>query len=315
MEALWQSVTELSGKQRLLYSFLPAAVFLAGLGALYISAEIGWLSFLQWWLSLAPEIQLALVMIVLIFIIVCAAPFDAFTLTFLRWAAGYWDSPWLFRWFYERRRKHHCQMVEESQKRFSELRDKQDKELLSQREEGCVQRLEELLHYYPSNPKRVMPTFLGNILYAAEDHARVRYGLDPPVVWVRLYPSINATILDALKASQTTLNFAIRLIAQTALFAIIGMSYELASGKWEIGLTILIASWFVVHLAYKVAIQAAKSYGELVRTTFDLYRFALYQSLHLPLPSQNGDKEREKGAMLTRFLWRGDVTVQYKHVE
>mgnify|MGYP000969135699 CR=1 FL=1 len=315
METLWKSVVELSGKQRLLYSFLPAAVFLAGLGALYVDAEIGWLTFLQWWQSLGTEIQLALVVIALILIIVCAAPFDAFTLTFLRWAEGYWDSNWLFRWFYERRRKHHRQVVEESQKRFSELRDKQDKGSLSHREERRVQQLEELLHYYPPNPQRVMPTFLGNILRAAEDHARVRYGLDPIVVWVRIYPSINGTIQDALEANQKTLNLTIRLIAQIALFAIIGMSYELASGNWGIGLSVLIASWFGAYLAYQAAIQAAKSYGELVRTTFDLYRLALYQSLHLPLPTQNGDAERKEGETLTRFLWRGDVTVQYKHVE
>jgi hypothetical protein len=314
METLWKSVVELSGRQRVLYLFMPTAIFLAGLGALYIDAEIGWLSFLQWWYSLATEIQLALVVIALIFIIVCATPFDAFTLTFLRWAEGYWDSNRLFRWFYELGRKHHRQVVEKSQKRFSELRDKQDKELLSYRDERRVQQLEELLHYYPPNPQRVMPTLLGNILRAAEDHARIRYGLDPIVTWVRLYPSINSTIQNALEKSSTILNFEVRLIAQITFFAIIGVVLELVSGNWLMSILVLIVGWIVMYLAYQAAIQDAKSYGELIRAAFDLHRFDLYHSLHMPLPTQNGNEEREKGDMVTRFLWRGDADVHYKHV-
>jgi hypothetical protein len=313
METLWKSVIELSGKPRLLNSLLPTAIFLAGLGALYVHAQIGWQNLFQWWQALATSTQLVLAAASLLLVVATAAPFDAFTPTFLRWAEGYWSDNRLLRWLYEWRRKHHHRVVEESQRKFGELRDKQDKGMLSHQEKRHVQQLDELLHYYPPDPQRAMPTFLGNIIHAAEDHARVRYGLDPVVVWARLYSSLNSTIQDAVETSQANLSLAVRLIAQAAFFAVIGALFEFASGKWPIGLLVLIASWAVAYLAYQAAIQATKSYGELIRAAFDLYRFDLYQSLHLPLPAQSGDEELENGDVLTRFLWRGDVNVQYKH--
>lgn len=315
METLWKSVVELSGKSRLLNSFLPTAVFLAGLGALYVDAQVGWQNLFQWWQALATNTQLVLVAASLLLVVAVAAPFDAFTPTFLRWAEGYWGNNRLLRWVCEWRHAHHRRIVEESQKQFGEMRDKQDRGMLSPQQERHVQRLEELLHYYPPDPQRVMPTFFGNVIRAAEDYVRIRYGLDPIVTWVRLYPSINGTIQDALEASQTTLNLTIRLNAQTIFFAVIGVLFEFGSGRWQMGLLVLIVSWIVAYLVSQAAIQAAKSYSELIRTAFDLYRFDLYQSLHLSLPTQNGNAERKQGDALTRLLWRGDVDVQYRHPE
>jgi len=314
METLWKSVIELSGKSRLLYSLLPTAIFLGGIGTLWVNDQVGWGNLFQWWQALATHIQLILVVASLLLVIIVAAPFEAFTPTFLRWAEGYWGNHRLLRWVYERRRTHHRQIVEESQKQFGEMRAKQDREPLSFQQEHRLQRLEELLHHYPPDPKRAMPTFVGNIIRAAEDHARVRYGLDPIVTWVRLYPSISSTIQDSLEDSLTILNFSVRLMVQSMFFAVVGVTIELASGKWLMILFILAISWTITHLAYEAAIQAAKSYGELIRAAFDLYRFDLYQSLHLPLPTQNGDDEQKKGDALTRFLWRGDVSVQYRHI-
>jgi len=313
METLWKSVIELSGKSRLLNSLLPSAIILAGLGALVVDAQFGWQNLIEWWQTLKNETQLVMTAMFVLLVFAVAAPFDAFTQTFLRWAEGYWGDNWLFRGLAMRRRTHHRKIIEESQKQFSELHGKQEKGSLSHAEELRVQQLEISLHSYPPDPQRAMPTFLGNVIRAAEDHARVRYGLDPIVTWVRVYPAISKVIQDALEGSQTTLGLAIRLIAQIILFATIGVLFEVASGKWLMSLIVLIGSWITAYLAYQAAIQAAKSYGELVRATFDLYRFGLYESLHLPVPTQNGDAERKQGNKLTQFLWRGDLIMQYEH--
>lgn len=315
METLWKSVVELSGKPRLLNLLVPTAILLAGLGVLVIDAQFGWQSAIQWWQMLKAETQLVLAIVGILLVVAVAAPFDAFTPTFLHWAEGYWDRNPLLRWLAEQRRAQHRRIVETSQAQFSALRDKQDKDTLFPSESHHVQQLDVLLHSYPPDPQRAMPTFLGNVIRTAEDHARVRYGLDPIVAWVRVFPSISSPIQEALEANQTRLGLAIRIIAQTVCFAILGTLFEAVSGKWLAGVLVLAVSWAVVYLAYQAAIQAAKSYSELIRAVFDLYRFDLYQSLHLPLPTQNGDAERKQGDTLTRLLWRGDVNVQYKHVE
>ena len=315
METLWKSVVELSGKSRLLNSLLPTAIFLTGLGALYVDAQSGWQNLFQWWQTLAINTQLILVVASLLFVVAVAAPFDVFTPTFLRWAEGYWSDNRLLRWLYERRAAHHRRNVEQSQRQFGEIRDKQDRGMLSRQEEHSVQQLDELLHYYPPDPQRIMPTFLGNVIRAAEEYSRNRYGLDPIVTWVRLFPSISSTLQDALEGNLTTLNLSVRLIVQITFFAIIGVSFELVEGKWFMGLLVLVTGWIIARLSYQAAIQSAKSYSELIRSAFDLHRFDLYTSLHLPLPIKNGDKEQKSGDILTRFLWRGDVDIQYKHTE
>ena len=48
----------------------------------------------------------------------------------------------------------------------------------------------------------------------------------------------------------------------------------------------------------------AETFGELMESTFDLYRFALYEQLRWPLP-KNPDMERKAGMSLTEYIWRG----------
>ena len=57
-------------------------------------------------------------------------------------------------------------------------------------------------------------------------------------------------------------------------------------------------------MTYRLLINAAEVYGQLVEASFDLYRFSLYEALHWPLPS-SPDEEREKGYQLSDYLYKG----------
>ena len=62
----------------------------------------------------------------------------------------------------------------------------------------------------------------------------------------------------------------------------------------------------VPALAYYVGILAAASlFGDLTVSAFDLYRFRLYDSLHLPRPSSPTLERRRDGSRVTRLLWAG----------
>jgi hypothetical protein len=60
----------------------------------------------------------------------------------------------------------------------------------------------------------------------------------------------------------------------------------------------------VVCFAHLWMRGTAEIYGALLGSAFDLHRAALYKSLRSPLPA-NPAEEREIGAQLTAYLWRG----------
>ena len=63
----------------------------------------------------------------------------------------------------------------------------------------------------------------------------------------------------------------------------------------------------VVLTAYWGAVRAARDYGDLLRSTFDLHRFALYQAAHWPPPASTA-AEPAYGERLTEYLFRGVAT-------
>ncbi len=59
-----------------------------------------------------------------------------------------------------------------------------------------------------------------------------------------------------------------------------------------------------MFIAYSWALQAAKTYGKLLETAFDLYRPLLYQALRFPLPD-DPLTEVAAGEHVTAYLLRG----------
>ena len=60
----------------------------------------------------------------------------------------------------------------------------------------------------------------------------------------------------------------------------------------------------VTVAAYWGMTNAAGIYADLLRATFDLYRFALYEQLRWPLPSGPAG-EQDCGQELSEYLFRG----------
>jgi hypothetical protein len=67
---------------------------------------------------------------------------------------------------------------------------------------------------------------------------------------------------------------------------------------------VILISVVVMFLAYHWMLQAARIYGQLLESRFDLYRSKLYQELRWLLP-KNSAEERQQGKQLTAYLWRG----------
>jgi hypothetical protein len=136
----------------------------------------------------------------------------------------------------------------------------------------------------------MMPTLLGNLLRAAEEHAWVRYGLEAGVCWPRLWFLLPRDVREEIAAARSRLNEATRWLGWGLLFVV-----WTVWAWWAAPVGLLIAG-----LAWQGMTRAALVYGDLVRAAFDLYHPLLFEHLGWPKP-----KGPEDGRRLTEYLARG----------
>ncbi len=150
-----------------------------------------------------------------------------------------------------------------------------------------------------------MPTRLGDILRAAETRPCQRYGLDPVLLWPRLWLLLPEDVRDDLAAARDRLDRRVQAFGWGFLFLI-----WVFVCRWAL---VIALPWMLV--AYALIEQAACPFADLLQAAFETHRWALYDSLHWPLPEQSGAAEVAAGRALTRFIQRGmaDAPVEYRH--
>jgi predicted 3-demethylubiquinone-9 3-methyltransferase (glyoxalase superfamily) len=160
-------------------------------------------------------------------------------------------------------------------------------------------------HHLPLSGQ-LMPTRLGNILRAAEQRPREKYGLDAIICWSRLWLLLPDAVKKDIQEARADLNTAARVWLWSLLFCLwifgsVPLPPTWPGTLWSLWpLLGLFSAWF----AYGWAIAAATTYGELIEAAFDLYRHLLYQSIRWNLPA-DPVAERQDGLKLTEYLWRG----------
>lgn len=156
-----------------------------------------------------------------------------------------------------------------------------------------------LRQYFPAADHLVRPTTLGNVLTATQDAAGRAYGLDAAVVWPRLHPLLGDQLRAVVNDRRDVMDLATRLSVTTGATAAISAALLFPSGVW---LLLSLVPLLLARLAYRGAVNAAVAYGEATAAAFDLHRFDLYKSLHLPLPV-DAEAEMRTGKQLSAF-WR-----------
>jgi hypothetical protein len=164
-------------------------------------------------------------------------------------------------------------------------------------------RVRTLLRDTPSEDSLAMPTRLGDILRAAERRPLEKYGLDAVICWTALWLVMPVDARTEIAQTRARLDAALRFWLWGALFVVWTPWTPLA-------LPVAIAAPLLAY--YGGILAAARLFGELVVTGFDLYRMSLYDALHLPRPASPAD-ERRHGAQVTNLLWGGldDPSVTY----
>lgn len=209
----------------------------------------------------------------------------------LRLLEGYW--PWPFRKVRFGLAHWRAKSLEKKETRWQELADIAPEKRTPEQQSEYV-RLDAELARYPVDPRHFLPTTLGNILRSAEEYPQVRYGMGMSVCWPRLWLVITKETQETLAQARQRLDSATRLLAWGVLFAV-----------WTIWARWAVLVAVVVSIAaYWATLQAAGTYGDLLRSTFDLYRFKLYEQARWTLPpSPTGEEAR--GEKLNEFLFRG----------
>jgi hypothetical protein len=159
---------------------------------------------------------------------------------------------------------------------------------------GRLASVEQRLHDLPA-AAALMPTRLGNILRAAEERPRIRYGLDPVVCWPHLWLVLDAETRMELTQARKDLDQA----AQGWLWCLLFVSWTWLAW-WAAAVTILGCTL----IYYGAILTRGRAYGALLQAGFDLYRRRLYAALNWPTVD-DPDAERAAGAELTTYLWRG----------
>jgi hypothetical protein len=187
--------------------------------------------------------------------------------------------------------------------RLEELRARRWAGGFTPRDVAELTQLRDATRYTPDDDALGMPTRLGDILRAAERRPLQKYGLDSIVCWTALWLVMPADARTELAQTRGRLDSALRMWLWGALF-IVWTPWTLWAIPVAVGVPLL--------AYYGGILGAARLFGDLVGTAYDLYRMQLYDNLHLPRPSSPAE-ERARGEQLTNLLWGGldDASVKY----
>ncbi|WFE65128.1 hypothetical protein [Micromonospora sp. WMMD714] len=279
MGVLFESATALLDRRRLTTVWLPVLVFVGALGTVVV-AGVGWGAARVWWGGLGTEGSSALVVALALLTILLGQLLAGYRTDLLRLFSGYWPAlpglTWLGRQMTARHQRVHA---------------------------GRTGGDPTLFLGYPRRADRVLPTRLGNTLRAAEEHAD-RYGLDGVAAWPRLYVVLPEQFVATFSAAATGLEAAVTISVLGAGFALLGGGLAAAVLPWYGALACVWGGIGVALLGYRAAARAAVPYAQLVRTAFDVHRFALLEAMRLELPPSFG-AEREQWLQLGKVWYSG----------
>jgi len=163
---------------------------------------------------------------------------------------------------------------------------------------------------------RLMPTLLGNVLRDGEDYAGRRYGLDMPVVYPRIYPSLSPKLDKAISAQLDMLDTT---SAYCVIFGLISLFTTPLLRRIDLWSLVPLATALISAFCYKGAIAIARGHGRLLATAIDLHRFDMLEALHYELPRTPKD-ELNINKRLSAYLESRDADavlrmgkIRYKH--
>lgn len=166
---------------------------------------------------------------------------------------------------------------------------------------------------YPPSDSLIMPTRLGNILRAAEAYPQSRYHVDAVMLWPRMVWAIDREYMIHVDSANDQCSFLLNSSLLSSIFAIIAFSASIFVWLFSIssylgfiyllaGVGALAIAWFF----YTASLLNVTKYGNLIRSSYDLFRFNLLEKLHLKLPVDT-EEEKKIWEKISNLVTIGDL--------
>lgn len=171
----------------------------------------------------------------------------------------------------------------------------------------------QLKHSYPDGRGLILPTRLGNVIRSFEYYSDREYGIDSIEIWPRLVAIIPNEYAVAIDDTKTTFDFMMNCSLLSVLLAlstlIVGLLYpapllSISSALyWIIKITSLV---LLSYFFYRLSINRADSWGSLIKSSFDLYRWDLLKKLGYQQEPKRREDERDLWGEISRQMIYGD---------
>lgn len=162
---------------------------------------------------------------------------------------------------------------------------------------------------YPDQESYVLPTAFGNCFRAFEVYSRVVYGIDAIPLWPRLIMVIPENARNAVNSAKMQIDLCVNLmlisIISIPIWIVFGVLQHEASMRLVVGWSLVLLMG--AFLTYRLAVMSVRGFGEMVKSSFDLYRADLATHLRLQLP-ENPEDERKMWNLVSRMMiYRSDM--------
>ncbi|MFC0037161.1 hypothetical protein [Actinomadura rayongensis] len=275
MGGLVDGAAGLLSRRLIITTWIPLFVSLVLLTVL-TAAGVGWSAIVSAWRAVPADLRVIAGLAVLAATTMLAHMMNAFRPQLLRIYEGYWAEP-LMRRYGRRHALVHARLKEDAADPWPVT--------------------------YPRSASRVLPTRLGNILRAAEEHPFRQYGIPAVLAWPRLYNSLPETFLVAFGAAAADLELMITISFLGMVLASVGAVLSAFLLPWYVAALVLLGGAGVFWLGYIAAVRAAVPYANQVRAGFDVHRWKLLEAMGLRLPTSYAEERAQWGQL--RKLWAG----------
>lgn len=171
---------------------------------------------------------------------------------------------------------------------------------------------QEIVNFYPDNERWVLPTSFGNIIRAFEVYPRVMYGLDAIPGWTRLLGVISEDYRKLVDNSKAIVNFWCNIWLLGLLFLIEYVGILLYIGHTA-SVWILLATTGIIFIAYLRAKATALEWGDLVKSSFDIFLPDLLNKMKLSSPD-TADKQQSLWRKFSQaVIYRDPKSMPYPH--
>jgi hypothetical protein len=179
----------------------------------------------------------------------------------------------------------------------------------------------DLFQNFPVKPQLALPTRFGNVIRAFETYPEAIYGVEAIPAWLRLQAVVPKDFATSINDTRSAVDFFVNVWFLGVLIAALAVGREIygltvncvwyggthfscLAFPWAKFLWVALGAVIAVWIAYRGAVASAVTWGDAVKSAFNLYLPALAQQLGYQLPADDVDRRLFWGDVNNLFLYR-----------